>query len=173
MNYNVLANILKKAKAIKLGRGAEIGVLYADTSAYLLNEFPSLLLHSIDPWLPYEEVPGERNEEQMKTYENRARNALFKFGARSQIMKMFSSEAAPLIPDQSLDFVFIDALHTYEAVKEDIALWYNKVRPEGIFAGHDYSWDGVKQAVHEFDEANNLTGFYTPVASDIWFFIKE
>jgi hypothetical protein len=70
---------------------------------------------------------------------------------------MTSVEAATKIPDHSLDFVYIDARHDYESVKEDVEAWCSKVRPGGIMAGHDYV-DGdlpegefyVKSAVDEF-----------------------
>jgi len=55
-----------------------------------------------------------------------------------------------------LDFVFIDANHMYEPVKEDIEAWYPLIRKDGIISGHDYNgmgdkrrgW-GVKRAVDE------------------------
>ena len=75
-------------------------------------------------------------------------------------LKMTSLEAAEKFKDNSLDFVFIDASHEYEDVRDDILAWYPKVKPSGIIAGHDYyheeyDWfPGVKQAVNEL-----LTGF--------------
>ena len=55
--------------------------------------------------------------------------------------------------------VFIDANHSYEAIKEDLYLWKLLVRKGGILSGHDYKaggkfpfW-GVKTAVDEmFDQ---------------------
>lgn len=86
-------------------------------------------------------------------------------------VRMESKEAVKLYEDNSLDFVFIDASHDYENVKQDINLWYPKVKSKGMIAGHDYtqSWSGVIKAVDEFvDQKNyNLTikgptcwGFY-------------
>lgn len=63
-----------------------------------------------------------------------------------------SVEASHLYNDHSLDFVFIDAQHDYESVKEDILAWKNKVRKGGILAGHDYNPEGdygVGKAVRE------------------------
>lgn len=62
-----------------------------------------------------------------------------------------SSTAAADYPDKSIDFVFIDADHTYEGVKRDLAAWYPKMKVGGIFAGHDYGWTPhIRQAVSEF-----------------------
>jgi hypothetical protein len=37
-----------------------------------------------------------------------------------------------------LDFIYIDANHAYDFVKEDIECWYPKVKPGGWVMGHDY-----------------------------------
>jgi hypothetical protein len=67
-----------------------------------------------------------------------------------------SIEAANLYSNNSLDFVFIDASHDYENVKNDILAWYPKVKPGGIFSGHDYpAWSGVRDAVNEFLQQNS------------------
>jgi predicted O-methyltransferase YrrM len=171
MNYNVLANILKSHGFVQNGFGAEIGVLYGDTSDYLLSEIPHLTLFSIDPYLEYAEA--DRSQSRMNEFEKRARERLARFGQRSRILKTTSVEAAPFVVDESLDFVFIDALHNYDAVKEDIATWYPKVRSGGLVAGHDWRWDGVGQAVTEFITQHNIKGHFTPIQSDIWFFVKK
>jgi hypothetical protein len=73
-------------------------------------------------------------------------------------IKLASVEAATNFEDNSLDFIFIDAAHDYDNVKADIQAWYPKLKPTGVFAGHDYtkSWPGVIQAVNEFVQNNNL-----------------
>lgn len=56
----------------------------------------------------------------------------------------------------SVDLVFIDALHTYEAVRSDILAWWKILRMGGIMCFHDYNWPpqdqfpgGPTQAVNE------------------------
>lgn len=67
-------------------------------------------------------------------------------------IRMKSVDAAKSYTDHSLDFVFIDAQHDYESVKEDILAWKDKVKPGGFLAGHDYNPEGdygVGKAVRE------------------------
>jgi hypothetical protein len=63
-----------------------------------------------------------------------------------------SVEAAKLYEDQSLDFVFLDADHSYKSVTEDLNAWFPKLKPGAIFAGHDFNNPlfGVREAVENF-----------------------
>jgi SAM-dependent methyltransferase len=72
-------------------------------------------------------------------------------------IKMSSIEASKLYQDESLDFVFIDASHEYEDVKNDILAWLPKVKKGGILAGHDFTdpFPGVVNAVNELLGSNN------------------
>lgn len=70
-------------------------------------------------------------------------------------MKMTSLESAKHFEDESLDFVFIDASHDYESVKEDIAIWSPKLKNTGVLAGHDIDYDPVTRAVDEMIGLNN------------------
>lgn len=54
--------------------------------------------------------------------------------------------------DGKYDFIFIDAMHTYEAVQSDIAAWWPRLEPGGMMAFHDYG--------HEFNpDGSVLCGF--------------
>jgi predicted O-methyltransferase YrrM len=59
-------------------------------------------------------------------------------GKRAVIMRMTSLRAAQLIADESLDFVYIDALHDYVSTLQDIEAWWPKLKSGGLMAGHDY-----------------------------------
>jgi len=67
-------------------------------------------------------------------------------------VKAREEDVAAQFADASVDVVYIDALHTYEAVRGAILRWFPKVRPTGACAGHDYhpgDWPGVVAAVDE------------------------
>ena len=73
------------------------------------------------------------------------------------IFKGDGNDYAKIVADRSLDLVFIDADHSYEAVKRDIDSWKNKVKYNGILAGHDILWESVKQAVDEKFNSDFIT----------------
>lgn len=73
------------------------------------------------------------------------------------VIQSDSAEAASHFDDESLDGVFIDAAHDYDSVVKDVAAWFPKVKPGGIFAGHDYPWHEVEKAVNEHAVANGYT----------------
>lgn len=83
---------------------------------------------------------------------------------RIKVIEAESTVAATRFPDESLDFVFIDADHHYEAVACDIAAWAPKVRPGGTLAGDDHTaeYPGVVRAVTEafsgYDSERTIRG---------------
>lgn len=69
---------------------------------------------------------------------------------RVRFVQGWSDESARLFPDESFELVFIDADHSEEWVRRDVAAWLPKVKRGGVIAGHDYgsrNWPGVKRAV--------------------------
>ena len=48
-----------------------------------------------------------------------------------------SEEGVKNITDESIDFLFIDGNHLYKNIKEDIELWFPKIKNGGIICGHD------------------------------------
>ena len=73
------------------------------------------------------------------------------------IKRMDSAISANDYADESVDFVFIDADHSYEGVKKDILAWWPKVKLGGIMAGHDYGWhEPIQRAVREIFGDDNV-----------------
>lgn len=58
--------------------------------------------------------------------------------------------------DNTLDFVYIDALHFYDECKKDIKLWLPKIKKTGFISGHDYNEKDVKRAVNDTLNTKNI-----------------
>jgi predicted O-methyltransferase YrrM/GR25 family glycosyltransferase involved in LPS biosynthesis len=79
-----------------------------------------------------------------------------------QIIKDTSKNAANQFANSSIDFIMIDAGHTYESVADDLQIWYNKVKPGGYITGDDYNisvFPGVTKAANEFFYGQVHNGF--------------
>lgn len=142
-----------------MGEVAEIGVAEGLFSKDILNWLvPKLYL--VDMWNHKPDVRGDGNSAQEwhdKNY-NDAVERLKEYKDKVVFLKGDSAEMAKEVPNGSLSLVYIDADHSYEGVKRDIAAWYPKVKVGGIMAFHDYENPayGVKQAVNEFAGNNSI-----------------
>lgn len=116
--------------------GVELGVDKGILFGMLLRECPDLHLVGVDLF------PDQERS-------RRVPELVIKFTGRGSTLWMSTQQASALVPDQSKDFVFIDADHSEAAVLDDIACWRSKVRPGGWLGGHDYSpkFPGVIKAV--------------------------
>lgn len=126
-------------------RGAEIGVERGHFTEQLLAAFPALHMLAVDPWQP----EGDFADWPMLKIAAEFKRRIEPYENRVTVMHMTSVAAAKQVADASLDFVFIDADHNYESVKQDIEAWQPKVKPGGLLMGHDFSpkYPGVGDAV--------------------------
>jgi predicted O-methyltransferase YrrM len=61
---------------------------------------------------------------------------------------------------EPIDFLYIDADHTYAAVLADLDAWVPHVKPGGLIAGDDYgnvAFPGVRMAWNYFELEHGLT----------------
>jgi len=128
----------------------ELGAWLGKSSAYLCDTATYQEITIIDTW------KGSPNEltttHKLATQQNIYNLFVENMGTRKyKAIKATSKAASKKFANESLDVVFIDLTHTYEAVKEDIKLWLPKVKKGGYIAGDDYHqhWQGVIQAVDE------------------------
>jgi predicted O-methyltransferase YrrM len=132
------------------GTFVELGAWLGKSSAYLCDKATHQNITIIDSW------KGSENEltttHQLATEVDIYDLFVENMGERKyKAIRATSKAAARKFKAESLDVVFIDLTHTYEAVKEDIELWLPKVKKGGYIAGDDYHehWQGVIQAVDE------------------------
>lgn len=132
-------------------RGAELGVWKGRTFLHLLKRCPKLTMIGVDLWAPQPTNNGPENyvDWNHAEFEKNVRKQSEQYGGRAIIYKMSTLEAAEHVADESLDFVFIDADHSSEAVRNDITVWSSKVKPSGMILGHDINWPTVKIVIDE------------------------
>jgi hypothetical protein len=130
------------------GVGVEVGVDVGYFSA-VLRKWKGGKIILVDPWVG--------NDSLYALVQRRLAWGNF------QIIRDYSTQAAIGFPDESFDWVYIDANHDYKSVRDDITAWYPKLRPGGILSGHDYidgrvrgKKFGVKRAVDELVSEKNL-----------------
>lgn len=129
----------------------ECGAWLGKSSSYLCDQAKNRLnVFIVDTWL------GSQDE--LDTNQKLAQAtdiyAIFLENMGNRFFKPIrkpSIEAVTHFENTSCDVVFIDMDHSYESVKQDIEIWYPKVKSGGYIAGHDYTsdWLGVIKAVNE------------------------
>jgi predicted O-methyltransferase YrrM len=140
---------------------AEVGVESGCHAVEFLTEWPEITAcHLIDTW--EDEQIYKRVEKIMQPWRDKV-----------TLHRCSSIEGVTKFNDEYFDFIYIDADHRYEAVKFDIAYWYNKVKVRGVIAGHDYNLPGVQAAVTEILTPKGHVNVDFPKPSMDWWMIKE
>ena len=130
----------------------EIGSYMGESAVIFAEYFPNAKIYCIDPWLSGYDVKDSASSSDFKDVEEQfdLRTKDFK-----NIIKVKDFSLNQNIP---CDVVYIDGLHTYKGVKEDILHWQPLTKK--VICGHDYYTDeeflkihvhvtGVKVAVDE------------------------
>lgn len=128
------------------GSMIEIGSYIGDSTVIFASHFGSVI--SIDPYVSGYDQNDLASE--MDNMDDVYRIFKYRIDGLSNVTHhrltsdAFAAQNKPLV-----DLVYIDGVHTYEQVKRDIINYLPMVAKGGVIAGHDYSWEGVRQAVHE------------------------
>lgn len=127
----------------------EVGVHQGRSAAFMAVEIANsgklIDFDCIDPWDGRNEN-GHGYSNSLESFESNMSPAVGYYNAKKET----SPEAADSYEDGSLDFVWIDALHTYEHSRADILAWLPKIRHGGYIGGHDYAEEnGIARSVDE------------------------
>ena len=152
---------------------AEIGVFRGDFSAVMLEKFKffEVELTLIDPYIANSEFIDYSQDLLDKAY-NFCCNRFKKF-SNVKIIKDSSENSVKNFEDNYFDFIYLDGNHNYSYVKQDLEMWYPKLKNKGIICGDDWSRPyGVMKAATEFAYKNNL---YISLTNNYenFFFIKD
>lgn len=124
-------------------RIVEVGSWKGFSTSVILKciaELEDTHLFCVDHWLGSK---GTKQEEKVVSSGDTIYPAflhnMFRLGYITRItpIRLPSVQAATLFPDEYIDFLFLDADHTYNPVKKDIEAWWPKLKAGGIFCGHD------------------------------------
>lgn len=155
--------------------GIEIGTCRGESAYLILDTCPNVKkLYCIDPFAAYDDWVGELNQETMDKFEAIARKNLSKFGDRAEIIKARSDDPDTVakFEDGQVDFIFVDGDHSYHATLADIQLYYSKLKSGGIFAGHDYNLEPVRNALLAFRDEFKVRVPIQMTANNVWFWYK-
>ncbi len=141
---------------------AELGVFngsFSERIKALLNPAKLYLVDIFDGVMGSGDVNGENFhfinlKESFEQLSNR-----YSSDPKTQVVKSSTIDFLNSISDGYLDAVYIDADHSYDAVRQDLNLSFLKVKENGLIMGHDYEeneFPGVVQAVAEFCKERNL-----------------
>lgn len=149
----------------KGGVAVEIGVASGRFSRMICDIAAPEKLYLIDYWKDNRRAHGRaptvvaRNTPEQPSDWDQVHDRLGAEIASGQVevLRGFSWDMIPTLPDRSLDWAYVDAGHDYESVRKDLAALHPKMKPGGIIAGHDYvKWGrfgfrcGVVEAVNAF-----------------------
>lgn len=150
--------------------GAEVGVFRGETSACLLRGLPGMRLYLVDCWdagwtlQPRNQFMRMAERKDQAWHEDnlrQTREAVGFAGERAMIVKADFRDAVYHIQEQ-LDFVFLDASHSYQDTYDQIRYYRPLVRSGGLVCGHDYrnpnpGYGVTTQAVDDYAARHGLT----------------
>ncbi len=131
------------------GTYIELGVAAGRHARQILTAHESLHYVGIDAWADHHD-----EAERMQVLD-----LLEPFKKRAALWKMRFDEAATKVPDHTVDLVYVDGYaHTGQEAGQTLEDWWPKVKPGGIFAGHDYhaKYRATAEAVDAFARRHNV-----------------
>ena len=157
--------------------GVELGVWKGNSSEKFLRNAKHL--HLVDPWSPipyqksdefgdyqgylrrYSKLVGSTDpKEFQRYYEKIYKSVIERFKGRSVTIHRCTTEEFFKTFNEEIDWVYVDALHSYEGCLSDLRNSLNIIKVGGSIFGDDYknkSKPGVTAAVDTFIRESGLT----------------
>lgn len=173
--------------------GVEVGVEKGKNAQTMFEIIPNLKLYGVDPYQQHPQASyvyhAEKRGWNDKYLQNCKKQCLKRMHARNfTLLQGFSEYMADKLKDNTLDFVYIDADHSYDMIMLDVIKWGRKLKKGGIMSGHDYYYDSnkqgrrakVTQAINDYTKIHGIKFYITDedhakLSGDIypsWFWVK-
>ena len=140
------------------GFGVEVGAGSGNFSKVILDSWKGDCLYLVDVWCRIPHSQDDRDgvtEEQMMERAKTAIKQVSYYPQRYALMSIGSPAVASHFRDEFFDFVYIDACQEVDAVRADLGVWWPKLKPGGLFSGHEWENQNVNFAVREFAKSMN------------------
>ena len=137
----------------------EVGSFLGKSAVYMaveiINSGKNIKFDCVDHWKGSKEHSDNDKINLDTMYEDFLKNIEPVKGIINPI-KMSSIDASKLYEPNSLDFIFIDASHDTQSVREDLSYWMPRIKEDGIIAGDDINNAEVASAVMWFFDTSRL-----------------
>jgi predicted O-methyltransferase YrrM len=134
--------------SISDGKMIELGCYVGESTEIFASSGKFSSISAIDPWEGNYDNKDFASRADMSEIEKAFDERMKGFDNIKKV-KLKGNDAVDQFEDKSLDLVYIDACHTYKAVKNDIEKWLPKLKDSGFMAGHDIRMRGVRNAIHQ------------------------
>jgi len=146
-----------KTEGMKNAVGIEVGVAEGENAAQMLKHLDIGRLFLVDNY-----------EQPFDKYKDKAIRLLD--GKPIAWMMMDSRKAASLLERTQMDFIYLDADHSYESTLGDLKAYYPLLKPGGIMGGDDVTIGSVMAALLEFSRMHSIRNL--TVNQREWWFKK-
>ncbi|HWT25074.1 MAG TPA: class I SAM-dependent methyltransferase, partial [Solirubrobacteraceae bacterium] len=121
---------------------SEIGVYRGRFAASLLERCTGIeRYYMIDPWRHLDDwnKPANKDDDEFARFYREALAKTDAWSAKRVVLRGTTAEVIDQIPDDSLDFAYIDGDHTLRGITIDLTKIFPKVRDGGWIGGDDFS----------------------------------
>lgn len=149
----ILDEIKPQPVWVELGSWTGKSVAYCVVNLIQKNKLGKF--YAVDTWDGGVELKDWETTKNLKEiFHNNVKPVLDKI----EVVQSLSWDAATLFQDETVDFCYVDAGHTYDCVSKDLEAWWPKIKPGSYFGGDDYTkgHPGVQQAVWDFFTPLNI-----------------